>query len=144
MIHWTKNRNVPFANLKRPKIIIADFKPITISLYFNSEEPCNSWLLYFINVIRSWNKRLNMTCMFECDGCHHCKELCCNDTHVVRGGSMLASTHSLGWGGIVELGGGFWRYRTVIRHTGHGLWGSRRIGVIFKVPRRPWNTQVPI
>lgn len=62
-----------------------------------------------------------MTCMFECHGCHYCKELCCNDTHVVRGGSMLASTHSLGWGGIVELGGGFWRYRTVIRHAGHGL-----------------------
>lgn len=41
--------------------------------------------------------------------------------HVIRGGSMLASTHSLGWGGIVELGGGFWRYRTVIRHAGHGL-----------------------
>lgn len=39
----------------------------------------------------------------------------------VGGGSMLASTHSLGWGGIVELGGGFWRYRTVIRHAGHGL-----------------------
>lgn len=38
-----------------------------------------------------------------------------------EGGSMLASTHSLGWGGIVELGGGFWCYRTVIRHTGHGL-----------------------
>lgn len=62
-----------------------------------------------------------MICIFECDGCYYCKEFCCNDIYVVRGGFMLASIYSFGWGGIVELGGGFWRYRIVIRYIGYGF-----------------------
>ena len=59
-------------------------------------------------------------------------------THTSWGwGGGGVNTHCLGWGGVVELTGGLGGDGAIIRHTGHGLRGSRRVCVIFKVPGGP-------
>lgn len=55
----------------------------------------------------------------------------------VMWGGVLVNTLCLGWGGVVELTGGLGGDGAIIRHTGHGLRGSRRVCVIFKVPGGP-------
>lgn len=139
MIHWSKNRNVSCKSIKAQNYNRFQSNNYICIFLFQSIMQ----LLVSVHVFYKCYHNLEMKdyCMFVCHGCHHCKELW---YMLLNGGFNLVSTHSLGWGGIVELAGWFWRYRTVIRHTCHGLWRSRRIGVIFKVPRWPWNIQVPI